>query len=175
MINYDLIDKYKNKIISFGVIILALFIAFRLYESTNKEVSSLMQEQSNELKKNKIVADISDLEKKVNLYKKVFDKKDLASIVGVISGFARDTSIKIVSIKPFSEETLDNYVKSTFLITLNAPSFHSVGSFVSKIENYKDIYMVGGISIKSMVSDYSEARANVDLSVNLKINVISYL
>jgi len=175
MVDYNLIERNKNKIINFGVIILALIIALQFYRSTNKQIDSLIQQQNNELKRNKIIEDIAILEKKTDIYRKMFVKKDLASIVDVISGIAKNTLVKIVSIKPDIEETLDNHISSTFLITLKAPSYHALGNFISKIENYKDIYLVKEISINSTASDPDAAGANVDLGVSLKINTISYL
>jgi len=175
MINYDLLERNKVKIINFGVIILALIIALQFYRSANNRISSLIQQQNNEREKNKVVQEISGIEKKTEAYKKVFVKKDLASIMEVISGIAKNTSVKIVSIKPYAEEMLDNYLNSSFLITLNAPSYHALGDFISKIENYKDIYLISDMSINSTVSNPGTAGDNADLGVSLKINTISYL
>ncbi len=175
MINYDLIEKNKNRIINFGVIILALIIAFKFYQSTNEQIGSLVQQQNNELEKNKVIDDIVILEKKAAAYKKVFVKKDFASIMDMISGIAKNTSIKIVSVKPYAEERFDSYFSYSFLITLNAPSYHVLGDFISKIENYRDIYQVNDISINSLVSNSVVAGAKTDLSVILKISTIAYL
>lgn len=182
MINYNLIERNKNKIINFCVIILALVIALQFYRSTNVQVSFLIQQQNNELEKNKVVEDIAILEKKAEAYKKVFVKKDLASIIDIISGIAKNTSVKILSVKPFAEEVLDNYFNSSFLITLNAPSYHALGDFISKIENHKDIYLVSEVRINSTTANVDltapnvdSTVSNVDLSVSLKINTISYL
>ena len=168
MINYGLIERNKNKIVNFGVIILALVIALQFYRSTNNQINSLIQQQNNELEKNKVVEEIATLEKKAEAYKKVFVKKDLASVMDIISGIAKNSSVRIISIKPHSEDALGNYFSSSFLIMLNAPSYHALGDFISKIENHKDFYLVNEVSINSIVD-------NVELSVSLKINTISYL
>jgi hypothetical protein len=175
MVNYELIERHKSKVINLGVIILALVIAFQFYRSNNEQISALIQQQNNELEKNKVIEDIAILEKKADQYKKVFVKKDLASIVSIISGIAKDSLVKIVSVKPYAEETLDNHINSSFLITLNAPSYHALGNFISKIENHKDIYLVSEIGVNSSVSNPNSAGANLDLGVSLKINTISYL
>ncbi|MDP3041217.1 MAG: type 4a pilus biogenesis protein PilO [Candidatus Omnitrophota bacterium] len=175
MINYSLIEKNKNKIINFGVIILVLVIALQFHRSANDRISSLIQQQNNELEKNKVIEDIAALEKKAEAYKKVFIKKDLASIMDIISGIAKDASVKIISVKPNAEEVLDNHSNFSFLITLSAPSYHALADFISKIENHKDIYLVSEVNINSTVSSLEATRANVDLEVNLKINTIAYL
>jgi hypothetical protein len=92
-----------------------------------------------------------------------------------ISGIAKDSSIKIVSIKPYSEDKLGNYFSSSFLIILNAPSYHVLGDFISKIENHKDIYMVSEVSINSAIPNVDSTISNVELNVSLKINTIAYL
>lgn len=175
MINYDLIERNKDKIINFGVIILAVVIALQLYRSTNDQVNFLIQQQSSELEKNKVVEDIAILEKKAQVYKKVFVKKDLASIMDIVSGIAKNASVKIISVKPYAEAALGNYFNSSFLIMLNAPSYHALGDFISKIENHKDVYLVSDISIIPVEPNPDAAEANADLGVSLKINTISYL
>jgi len=175
MINYSLIEKNKNKIINFGVIILVLVIALQFHKSANDRISLLVQQQNNELEKNKIIEDIATLEKKAEAYKKVFVKKDLAAIMDIITGIAKDASVKILSVKPSAEEVLDNHSNFSFLITLSAPSYHALADFISKIENHKDVYLVSEVNINSTVSSLEATRANVDLEVNLKINTIAYL
>lgn len=175
MVNYALIERNKNKIINFAVIILALFIALQFFRSANGQRNSLIQQQNKEIEKNKVTEDISILEKKAEVYKKVFVKKDLASIMDIIYGIAKDTSVRIASVKPFTAEAMDNYFNSSFLITLNAPSYHALGDFISKIENHKDIYLVNDISISSTATNQGAAGVDVDLAVSLKINTISYL
>lgn len=177
MTNYDQIykNKNKNKIINIGVIILVIIMAFQLFRSTNSQISSLIQQQNNELEKNKAVEEIAILEKKAELYKGVFVKKDLASIMDTISGIAKHSLVRIISVKPFAEEARGDYFNSSFLITLNAPSYHALGDFISKIENHKDIYLVSEISINSNSFDSTGVEASVALVVNLKINTIAYL
>ena len=52
MANYELIERNKNKIINFGVIILALIIALQFYKSNNEQFGTLVKRQNNELEKN---------------------------------------------------------------------------------------------------------------------------
>jgi hypothetical protein len=150
-------------------------IALQFYRFANNQVSSLIKQKNEEREKNKIAVDIAVFEKKAETYKKVFVKKDLATIIDVVSGIAKNTSVKIVSVKPSAENNLNNYLSSSFLITLNASSYHALGDFISKIENYKDIYLVSEVSINSVASDIDGIGVNPELSVSLKINSISYL
>ena len=175
MLNYASIERNKSKIVNFVVIILALIIAFQFFKSANDQVAALIQQQNNELEKNKIIQDISALEKEAEIYKKVFVKKDLASIVDTISAIAKESSVKIISIKPYAEEILNQHTNSSFLVTLNTHGYHALGEFISRIENHKDFYLVTDVSINSTVLEPEALGAKVDLGVNLTINTVSYL
>ncbi|MCK9431507.1 MAG: type 4a pilus biogenesis protein PilO [Candidatus Omnitrophica bacterium] len=177
MINYEAIERNKSKIVNIGIIVLALIVAFQLYNSANSQVGILSQQEDNELEKNKVVEDIVTLEKKADIYNKTFVKKDLPVVMDIISGIAKDTSVKIVSIKPYTEETLDNYLNASFSVTLSAPSYHALGNFISELENHKDIYLVSEININSAspVGGSEQEKNATDLSVALKINTVSYI
>jgi uncharacterized protein YxeA len=174
MINYDLFERNKNLIINIAIVILAMIIAFQFHKSANDKIDSLVQEEKLEQEKNKVAENIAILEKKAEAYKKVFVKKDLASVMDTLSGIAKDTAVKIISVKPSVEETQDNYTAFPFLITLDAPSYHALGDFISKIENHKDIFLVNDIVINSVALNPDAPDANVDLGVSLKIYTISY-
>lgn len=170
-----LFEKNKNKVLNFGLIILALFIAFQIYKAADQQVNSLIQQKGDELKKNKAAEEIAGFEKKIEVYKKIFFKEDVSSVVDTISNIAKNSSIKIVSIKPGNDEAYPDYIKSVFLITVSAPSYHSLGNFISQIESYKDIYMVDEVSIASAEINQPFESKNTNLNVNLKISTIAYL
>lgn len=171
----ELFEKNKNKILNFGIIILALFVVFQIYRSSDEQVNSLIGQKDEELRKNAALEEIASLEKKVEKYKTVFVRKDLGAVIDTISNIAKNCSIKIISIKPANEEVFPNYVKAAFLITVSSPSYHSLGNFVSQIESYKDVYMVDEISITSTAPGQPTAAKNINLNVNLKISTIAYL
>jgi len=170
-----LFEKHKNKVLNFGVIILALFIAFQIYKSADEQLNSLIQQKDDELKKNKAAEEIAGLERRIEGYKKIFIKKDVGSVIDTISNIAKNCSVKVVSIKPGNEEAYLDYIKSAFLITVSTPNYHSLGNFISQIESYKDIYMVDEVSITSAGINQFPESANTNLNVNLKISTIAYL
>jgi len=170
----ELFEKNKNKFLNFGVIILALFIAFQIYKSADEQVNSLARQKEEELKKNKAVEEIAGLEKKIDGYKKIFVKEDVGSVIDTISNIAKNSSVKVISIKPGNGESFPDYIKSVFLITVSTPNYHALGNFISQIESYKDIYMVDEVNIASAENDQATGSINTDLNVNLKISTISY-
>jgi hypothetical protein len=171
----ELLEKNKNKILNFGIIILALFIALQIYRVGNQQVDFLIQEKDDELKKNTVIEEIANLEKRIEAYKKVFVKKDISAVMATLSGIAKISSVKIISIKPSDEEVYPNYIKSTFLINVSAPSYHFLGDFISRIESHKDIFLVGAVSVISTLSDQDLEVDKADLNVDLQISTISYL
>ena len=170
----NVIERNKNMILNVGVVILAVIIALQFWHSSSTQVSALIKEQNDALEKNKITQEISGLEKQAAAYKNVFVRKDLASVMDTVSAIAKNASVKILSVKPFAEESMDNYFNASFIITLHAPSYHALGDFISKIENDKDVYLVSDININAVTNADPKAE-NAELDVSLKINTISYL
>lgn len=171
----NILLKNKNIILNTGVILLALFISLQIYKADNQEVSSLIQQKDNELKKNAIIENIDLLEKKIDSYKKLFSKKDLTYIMAQISNIAKNNAIKIISIKPSNEEKYSDYIKVSFLISVNSPNYHALGKFISQIENNKDIYLIEELDIVSAVSSHQQEGTSRGLNVNLKISMIYFI
>ena len=175
IIKLDMIIKNKNKVLNFGVILLLLFIAFQIYRAANKQEGTLSVAKENELKKNKVIQNIGSLEKAIEGYKKVFVKQDLGSIMDTMSALAKTSSIEILSLKPINEESYPDYVKFLFSLTAKAPNYHSLADFISKIENYKDIYFVDEVVVTLPQSVSAGEGESIDLKVNLRISTVSYL
>lgn len=175
MAKLGLLQKNKNKILNLGVILLALFIAFQIYRSGDQRANLLVQQKDNELKKNIALEEIAGLEKRIDGYKKVFVKKDIASVMNSISAIAKNCSVKIISIKPNNEEAFSSYLKTSFSLTITAPGYHSLGNFISQIESFKDIYVVEEINIAPTGIDQPEETVDTNLNVNLTMSTISYL
>ena len=51
----ELLEKNKNKILNFGIILLALFIALQIYKSVDQQINSLTVKKNEELKKNRVM------------------------------------------------------------------------------------------------------------------------
>lgn len=171
----DLIIKNKNKVLNLGIMLLLLYAAFQIYSYANKQENRLIGEKENELKKNKVIENITSLEKVMEGYKKSLVKRDLGSIMNTMSNIAKSSSIEIISIKPISEESHPDYARFSFAITARASNYHSLADFISRVENYKDIYFVDEVIIASSESGSSGDSGSMDLRVSLRISTISYL
>ncbi len=173
--NSSVLLKNKNLIFNLTVIILGLFVALQIYRYDNQQVRSLLEQREEEFKKNEVIREISTLEKKIDNFKNVFPRRDLSLIMGQISNIAKNNLIEIVSIKPVNEETYPDYIKSSFSMNIDVPDYHTLGNFISQIENNKDIFIVGEMSIVPRGINEIGEKIDKGLKVNLKISTISFI
>ncbi len=145
----DLINAHKNKLLNIAVIILALIVANNINKSQNKDIGSLQVKEDAEVKKNQVLASISDSEKRINFYRKMFHKKDMSSVINTISNIANGLDIKIISIRPDNEKSYPVYIEYPINLVISAKDYHSIGKFISKIESSSDIYLVGELNIEA--------------------------
>jgi len=165
----DLFEKNKNKILNFGILVLAFFVAWQIWQAADQKVNTLNQQKTDELNKNTAMVEIAGFERKIDGYKNIFTKKDVGSVMDTISSIAKNCLIKIVSIKPGEERVYSDYIKSSFIVSISAPGYHALGNFISQIESFQDIYIVDEVNVASNASQAVE-----NLNVNLKISTISY-
>jgi hypothetical protein len=175
MMNSSSIDRNKNMILNVAVILIALFVAYQFYKKSSTQIDDLVRQQNEAIEKNKVTQEIATLEKRAEQYRGNFVRKDLGTVMDMVSGMAKSSSVRISSVKPYAEEPMDNYFNSSFLISLRSPSYHALGDFISRIENDKDVYLVSDVNINAVPVNAETKEPSVELDVNLKINTISYL
>jgi len=161
----------KDNIFNIAIIILAIIFAFNIHKAQEKALQSLKEKRNIEFKKNEVLGDIKQLEKTMNSYKKFFNK-DSSQVINTLNNIARDSSVKIISIKPQTEIILPTYTKYPFDLSINVDSYHILGRFISKIESHSDVYIVEKTDIKS-VGQILRADQEYKLDVNLRISAIS--
>jgi len=145
----ELTNKYKNRISGIVVIIIALIVTSKVYNVQVLDMQSQKARNDAQIKKNQVLESISKLEKRINAYKNLLAKKDATVILNTMSNLAKESGVKIASFQPRKEEQHPAYVKSTFNLILYAPDYHILGKFISKIENFQDVYLVESIDITS--------------------------
>jgi len=165
----DLTTKHKNKIINSTIIILALIISSNIYKKQNHEMELLKKKQDIEIKKNEIIKNISQFTIRIKSYKNLLTKKDISSIITNISEMAKQSGIKIVSIRPESEQEFPNYIKFPFILALSAADYNAIGKFIGKVESYQDVYIVEALNIRP-----SEV-LTMELTVNLKLSSVAFV
>lgn len=169
----NLISKYKNKILNILIIIVALFFANRIYINQTKNINSLSEKKDAELKRKELLEDISQAEKKIGSYKSVINNKDISLVINTLRNIARDSFVKIVSIKPQTEQDYPVYTKHSFNLVITAGDYHRIGQFMSRIESHPDIYIVENISIRPIPRAEMRGEGRIDkLTVNLRLSTI---
>lgn len=155
----DLVTKYKGKGLNIAILVVALFIAGNIYKNQANRQSVLIQAKDSEAKKNEVLIRIGQLDKQIASLKKVFNSKDVSSVLNKLGNIAKESGVNIVSVKPQAEVALDDYSKYSFNLDIAASGYHDIGKFISKIENSPDIYTVDNINISRLASrgaqDYS--------------------
>lgn len=160
--------KNKNKVFNIAVIIVALMVANNISKRQTKEIELVKEKISSQAKKNTVLGNISQLEGKINAYKDLFAEKDSNSSINIIASIAKDSGVNIISIRPEAQQRQEDYIKNPVNLIIEAPGFHALGNFISKLESYqKIVYILDNVEIKS------DPRRE-ELTVNLKVNSIKF-
>jgi hypothetical protein len=175
MISTDFFSKHKDKIINGAVMLGAILAAFYLYGIQNQQLFSIEESKNEEIRKSEIIESLNRVEKRINGYKKTFTGKDLGSVIDAMTEIAKDTRVRIVSVKPGIDQREAEYIKSSFLITVKAADYHALGNFMSRLENYKDLFLVEDMEISVFTDSHSGKKLDSDLDVSLKISAITCL
>ena len=167
-----LLNKYKNKLLNAGVILLTLIILVNIFKGQNQSVGLLKAAKDSELKKNEVLFNISQAEKRLATYKNIFSKKDPSHLINLFSNIARDSSVKIIAINPRAQESRQVYTKYPFDLTIGVDSYHAIGKFVSSIENSNEIFFIDKADIKPMEKS-ATSENKYSLLVSLTISAIA--
>ncbi|MDD5432934.1 MAG: type 4a pilus biogenesis protein PilO [Candidatus Omnitrophica bacterium] len=157
----------KNTIINLGFVLIGIIISVYIYNQNTKEIKSLEFNQEQEKKRNAALLGISELEKRIDVYKRLLPKKEASAIINELTSFAQSAGVQVVSVRP-SEEKITSYcVLSPFDVVINALDYHAVGRFVSSIESSKDVYLVDNVNIRN------EGQRTKGLVANLKVTSVA--
>jgi Tfp pilus assembly protein PilO len=172
----NLLSRHKNKIlnINFAIIVLALIFANNIYKKQVSIIETFKQNKDIETKKNGVLGNISQLEKKINAYKNYLNKKDMSLVMSRINNIAKDSGVKIISFRPQTETDYPVYVKYSFSLAVNFKDYNSLGRFMSKIENSPDVYMVDSINIEPLSQGQEEKGETNKITVDLVLSTILF-
>ncbi len=161
------VNKNKNKLFNLAVIIVAFMIASNIYKQQTKEMESLKSKNNMETTKNAVIENIGGLEKSINAYKNLLVKKDASSVINTISNIAKESGVKIISIRPAPEQRYPDYIKIPLNLVFSASDYHALSRFINEIESYQDVYVVEAAEIRSQ----EQAK---ELAVNLTVSSIAF-
>lgn len=159
----------KNIIVNAGIILAAIFIAFKIYSSQGPEIVLLNQAIEEEKNKNDVLEKIEKKDKELKEYIKFINQKERSSIINIISDMARLSAVEIISIRPMKEENVSFYIKLNYDLKLLSNSYHNIGKFVSLLESSPDIFSLERITMGQQTAQAGERgmeKINADLSIS---------
>ncbi len=166
-----MLNKNKNKVFGLAIILLSFMVAYRIYEWQALQLKLLNDRIVEENKKNQVLTDISKLEGEVEVYRKLLTKNDASSMMSDINNIARDTGVKIISIRPSGENASPEYTKYMFDLSVEAPDYNTLAKFVNKLETFERVYLVEVSNIESpFYNKDKELRTNLRISAVVMLN-----
>jgi Tfp pilus assembly protein PilO len=168
--------KYKNVVINIGLVAVALFASFKIYAIQEVKLNELKAQKEEEVKKNAVLGDISQLEQKIVAYKAYLNRKDLGRTIDVLGDVAKESAVKITAIKPQEEKELYKFVlRFPFDLTVEAPSYHALGTFVGKLESHPDVFLVESVIIKPVFAPAGTAdESRYKITASIILSTILY-
>lgn len=177
----NLFLKGRERLLSMGIILFTLSAALIVYRIQTKQIESLYVDKDTELKKNDALTEIGRSEKAVKLYKNLLGQKDASSVMNRLGVVAKESNVRLISIKPGREENQPLYIKTPFVLVMGADNYHAIGKFVSAIENEPGIYFVDAVNIMAQEKGRMLAQESTQgpkptnkLIVNLIFSIIAF-
>jgi len=170
----NFLNKYKNSVFNVGIVLVAVFVAAKIYGFIESKKIATEETRVMEQKKNEVLGEISGLEGRLAMYKNYLNKKDLSASINTIGNIARESSAKIISVKPTPEESYTAYIgKYPFDLILEVDNYHSLGKFISRLESHPDVYAVEVFSISPQRKKVGE-EVESKLIVNVRVSTFLF-
>ena len=157
------VNKYKNTFINLIVLGVGITIAFQVYKNQTATIAALEQKKETEIKKNVVLKDIKKQEKIIQFYKDNLNREDMGTFIVSVNEIAKQTGVKIVSLKPNPAEDIGVVRKSTLSLLVSSDNYHKLGKFINAIETLPDFYYVDNVTFTRLVS-----RMNRNLLLRLR-------
>lgn len=170
------LNRYKNFVFNFTVLLVFVFVAFKIYGWNEKKLLLLQEKKQNEEKKNELLEIIKNIEKKVFSYKRFLNNKDITTLISSIGSLANKSQVKILSIKPSLEENYTPYLlRYPLELVVQADSYHHLGGFLAELESHPDMYVVELLNLEPSSREIGrEEKKEYKLKANLKISTFLY-
>lgn len=166
----NLFIKASKKVVNIAIIVVTLIVSLVILGVQSRNTQALRAKSATEIKRNDLLKDIARYEKTIKLYKSIFSKKDASAVMNTINNIARDSKVRVISIKPGNEEKQPLYVRVVFTLTIGVDSYHAVGKFVHKLETQPEAYFIESISIRPQ----EESNSVNNLIANVTLSIIEF-
>jgi Tfp pilus assembly protein PilO len=143
----DVMRKVRENFLSILIVGICVMIAFKTFTRKQGEMDALKQADDLEHKKNAVLLEISELEKNFQSQKAKINNKEINKIFYLLSTMAKSADVKIINIKPASEQALPVYTRYPYELSIAVSSYHALGRFVSKLESAPEVYFIEKMDI----------------------------
>ncbi|MDD5730528.1 MAG: type 4a pilus biogenesis protein PilO [Candidatus Omnitrophica bacterium] len=169
MDSIELLNKYKNMVVSAVVLLIALSISVNIYKDQSRKTTELAAKKELEAKKNTTLQDINSYEKQLEAYKGILNKKAVDSIINTLGDLAKESSVTIEAVKPQEEKPYGTFRMLQFEINVSSSSYHNIAKFINKIESYPDIFMITWLSLHVDLVQEGDQQIN-KLKADMRLN-----
>lgn len=162
--------NFQNKklITNLIIIIISFIVAFNIYKAQTQEAAKLKEKYEVEVKKNALLTQISAEENELRTYRNTLNKKDASAILNAINTAAKNSDVKIVSLRPQEPQVSADLTKYTYDLNLGAKNYHVLGAFISALENSDLVFIVENVSI----NPNSAINQEESISASLKLSTV---
>lgn len=157
-----LLTKYRNTAFNIGLVLVALIVARVIYTNQYKNIVDLRKNISQEEQKNTLFSELNLTQRKLSAYKHVFVKKEVSSIINDITQAARDSGVRIISIKPGEEQKHLGYSELLIDLNVGVSDYQSLAKFIANLENSAYLYLMRSCFIKPQVLTAEIAKGKQD-------------
>ena len=146
-----LLTKYRNTAFNIGLVLVALIVARVIYSNQYKKIVDLRRNITQEEQKDVLFDELNGIQKKLSAYRQVYAKKEVSAIINDITQVARDSGVRIVSIKPGEEQKQLGYSELLIDLNVGASDYHSLAKFVASLENSTYLFLIKSYYIKPQI------------------------
>jgi len=139
----------KNKLFNIVLIAVVLFIALKIYEGQSKKIDLLKVAIIEEGRKNQVLEDIAELDERIASYQGLLERKEESAYINDINTLARNSNVRLLSIRPSGENRFSDYTKYSFELSVLSADYDSLAIFINAIEVSKTFFTVDNFNIQS--------------------------
>lgn len=162
-------DAIQKNILNIGVILVCVFIAYKIFVSQAEQVKAIKAETQVAEQKNMVLAQIVQSEKRLKSLRRNINNKDETSVINTLNMIAKDFGVKIIELRPVPEQKVLGYIKYPFALNIALDNYHTLGRFMSALESNPFLFTIDNISVNN--EEAGESR-RYRLHVNLEVSTI---
>ena len=140
----------KSVLVNSMILLVALLIGYGLIYAPLMQQKSILQSRLEDTKqKNEILTNVKQVMTRIKGYEKpLTEEKNETWLINRVSSIANENKIKVLSVEPQRRITIGDYTKISVKFS-SVCAYHSLGKFVSALENSTELLKVEKLEIKT--------------------------